>query len=601
MAAALIVASCVCAFSQDDAPANPPDLILINASIYNPHGRGIRAEALAIKDGKIRNLGSTQYISGTAGPQTKVIDAGGRMVLPGLIDSHIHFLEGCLTLDQVHLEDAKSLDEVLQRVRAYAKAHPEKRWILGRGWSYALFGPDKLPTRAMLDPAVSDRPVYLTGFDGHTRWANTKALEVAKITAKTADPKGGKIVRDAEGLPTGTLEEAPADALVRQAIPAPTRDEKLAALRQGLKLASSLGITMVEAAGGGGPDLSDWDNADLLDELRKSGELSVRFHLAQEIPPPALSDKQLQEIKTFSAQHNDDWINAGAAKFFLDGVIETHTAAMLEPYADSPGQSGQLFWDPEKYKQAVATLDKEGIQILTHAIGDRAVRLSLDAYENAEKVNDSAPEIRPVLASEAAKLPKDPNRRPLGQHRVEHIETIAASDIPRFGKLGVIASFQPLHAYPDNDTLDVWAKAVGPERAQRAWAWKSIWDGHGYIAFGSDWPVVSMNPFEGMQTAITRQPADGKPADAFVPEQKLSMQNTIFAYTSLAAYAGKRSFEGLLEPRMLGDFVILSQDLFKAAPSDIGKTQALLTVVDGRVVYQAPNTSFTPSAPPPAK
>jgi predicted amidohydrolase YtcJ len=595
----LPLALCSLGMAQNETENKVPDLILIHGNIFvgRPSERGLRAEGLAVKNGKIINTGNSEYISSLAGPQTKVLDAGGRLVLPGIVDSHVHFLDGCLAMQQVQLDDAKSVDEVVERVKQYAKAHPEKRWILGRGWSYAIFGPDKLPTRQMLDAAVGDRPVYLTGFDGHTWWANTKALEIAKLTAKTPDPKGGKIVRDADGRPTGTLEEDPADALVRQAIPPPTKEEKLDALREGLKLASSLGITMVDSAGGGGPDLGDWENADLLDQLRKSGELTVRFHLAEEVRPPALTDQQLKEIKDFSTRYNDDWINAGAAKFFLDGVIETHTAAMIEPYSDQPKTSGDLFWEPDKYKQAVATLDKEGVQILTHAIGDRAVRLALDAYENAEKLNDSAPEIRPKRASEALKIPRDPNKRPLGVNRIEHIETISESDIPRFGPLGVIASFQPLHAYPDKDTLDVWAKAVGPERVQRAWAWNSVWQNHGVLAFGSDWPVVSLNPWQGMQMAVTRQTTDGKPEGGFLPDERLKITDAVYAYTSLAAYASKRNFQGLLEPRRLADFVIVDQDVLNVPASNIGKSQALLTVVDGRIVYQAPGTDFAGQLP----
>jgi predicted amidohydrolase YtcJ len=252
----------------------------------------------------------------------------------------------------------------------------------------------------------------------------------------------------------------------------------------------------------------------------------------------------------------------------LDGVVEAHTAAMLEPYTDDPTQSGKLFWDPDKYKATVANLDARGLQIFTHAIGDKAVRLALDAYQNAAAVNHT----------------KD--ARP----RIEHIETITAEDIDRFGKLGVIASMQPLHSYPDDDTLGIWSRNIGPERASRAWVWRSIQAKGGALAFGSDWPVVTLNPWPGVQTALTRQTSEGNPPGGFIPQQRLSLEDTIRGYTLGAAFAGRREkTEGSLEPGKLADFILLDRDLFKIEPSEIDKTEVLITVVGGKVVYQSPN------------
>ena len=250
----------------------------------------------------------------------------------------------------------------------------------------------------------------------------------------------------------------------------------------------------------------------------------------------------------------------------LDGVVEAHTAAMLAPYSDDPSQTGKLFWDPAKYTQAVAELDRRGLQIFTHAIGDKAVRLALDAYQNATETNHTN------------------DARP----RIEHIETISAQDVPRFGKQGVIASFQPLHAYPDDDTLNIWARNVGPERAQRAWVWHSIETTGGRLAFGSDWPVVTLNPWPGVQNALTRQTTDGNPPGGFVPSERISLEDTIKAYTLSAAFAGRREkTEGSLEPGKLADLIVLSQDLFKVKPSEIAKTEVLLTIVGGKVVYRS--------------
>jgi predicted amidohydrolase YtcJ len=249
-------------------------------------------------------------------------------------------------------------------------------------------------------------------------------------------------------------------------------------------------------------------------------------------------------------------------------VVEAHTAAMLAPYSDDPSQSGKLFWDPDQYKATVAALDSRGLQIFTHAIGDRAVRLALDAYQNAAEVNHTQ------------------DTRP----RIEHIETISAQDIDRFGKLGVVASMQPLHSYPDEDTLSIWARNIGPERAKRPWVWRSIEQKGGVLAFGSDWPVVTLNPWPGVQTAVTRQTSDGEPVGGFVPQQRLSLDDTIRAYTLGAAFAGRREkTEGSLETGKLADFIVLDRDLFKIEPSEIGKTQVLLTVVGGKVVYESPN------------
>jgi hypothetical protein len=314
----------------------------------------------------------------------------------------------------------------------------------------------------------------------------------------------------------------------------------------------------------------DFEYLDLYDELRKRGELSLRFYIAYFLDPPGLTPQITTLIENARRKYssNDDWIEGGVVKTMLDGVVEAHTAAMLAPYSDDPTQSGKLFWDPDKYKATVADLDARGLQIFTHAIGDKAVRLALDAYQNAAEVN------------------KTKDARP----RIEHIETISAVDVERFGRLGVIASMQPLHSYPDDDTLNIWARNVGAERASRPWVWRSIQAKGGALAFGSDWPVVTLNPWRGVQTAVTRQTSEGEPPGGFVPQQRLSLEDTIRAYTLGAAFAGRREkSEGSLEPGKLADFILLDQDLFKIEPSEIGKTEVLFTMVGGKIVYQSSN------------
>ena len=543
------------------------DLILIHARIYTVNPAHTWAEALAIRDGKLLAVGTDKEIEQYRRPDTTVIDAKERLVLPGLTDCHVHFLDGSFALRQIDLEDAKDLAEIQRRVKAYADVHTHDAWLLGRGWSYPLFPPTGLPNKKDLDAIIADRPVYLEGFDGHSWWANSKALESAHITKDTPDPPGGAIVRDPNtGEPTGAIKEDAADALVRRAIPDPGREAKLKALRAGLKHANELGITRVHVMGGINPGEGDLSDADLLAELRKNGELTVRFYLAYRVEPPRVTDEQIAEIERARERYHDDWIAAGGVKFFMDGVIETHTAAMLQPYSDDPSLSGQLLWDPERYKNFVAELDRRGIQVFTHAIGDRAIQTALDAYENAARVNQT----------------KD------AWHRIEHIEDVAASDIARFGKLRVIASMQPLHAYPDDDTLTVWARNVGPERALRGWAWHSIQAAGGVLAFGSDWPVVTLSPWPGLQNAVTRQTTAGEPEGGWIPSERLSIEDAIKGYTINAAYAGHREkSEGSLEPGKIADLIVVSQDLFKVDPARIRNTEVLLTMVGGKVVYRS--------------
>jgi predicted amidohydrolase YtcJ len=539
--------------------ADIADLVVVHGKVYTANPAQPWAQAIAVHGGKILAVGNDADVEKLRSTGTKVIDAGGRLVLPGFVDCHIHFLEGSLSLGQVNLEGAKDVADIQQRLREYATKHAGNDWILGRGWDYAMFGAAALPDKKDLDTLFPDRPVFLAGYDGHTSWANSKALALAGITKDTPDPTNGVIVRDPSTREaTGALKES-ADRLVSRVVPKPTRAEKLAALRAGMQWANRHGLTRVHSAGG------DFEELDLFDELRRHGDLSVRFYIAYFQDPPELRKKDLDAMEAARKKFHDEWIDTNTVKFMVDGVVESHTAAMLDPYTDDPSLKGKLFWEPDKYKAAVAELDRRGFQLFTHAIGDYGIRTALDGYENAENLNHT----------------KD--RRP----RIEHIETSSAADIPRFGRLGVIASMQPLHSDPNDDTLNVWARNIGPDRASRAWVWKSIADQGGHLAFGSDWPVVTLNPWVGMQTAVTRQTSEGKPEEGFVPSQRLIVAEAVKAYTIGAAFAGRREkTEGSLEPGKVADLIIVSQNIFEIDPHQIGKTEVVTTLVGGRVVYE---------------
>jgi predicted amidohydrolase YtcJ len=561
-------------------PSTAADMVIVNARIYTVNPQQPWADALAIVGDRIVAVGSMLDIAASRGPSTRAIDAQGHLVLPGFTDCHIHFLDGSLSLLQVNLDEAKTVGEIQRKVKAYADAHPDLPWVLGRGWNYAVFNPSGLPDKSYLDQIIPDRPVYLESFDGHTWWANSKALQLAGVTRDTSDPAGGTIVRDARtGEPTGAIKEDAADDVVRRVIPPPGHEQVVAALLGGMREANRAGLVRAISPDGVSMRGGDFRALEVYDELRRSGRLTVRFDIALRLQPPALTKDDVQRIEGARGRYHDDWLSAGKAKFFLDGVIETRTASMLAPYVDD-SRSGALLWDPVQYRDAVSQLDRQGVQIFTHAIGDRAIRLALDAYENAQKANQTHD----------------------ARHRIEHIEDASAPDILRFGKLGVIASFQPLHAYPDEDVLRIWSGNIGPERAQRGFAWRSVANAGGALAFGSDWPIVTLNPWPGVQNAVTRQTTAGDPPGGWLSKERISLDDAIKGYTLGAAFAGHREkTEGSLEPGKVADLIVLSQDLFKIEPSGIAKTEVLLTMVGGKVVYRSSAWPATSAAVPEAK
>jgi hypothetical protein len=550
--AVTFIAGLIVGAQRDDD--GPVDLIIVNGKVFTGEDAG--AEAVAVQGNKVLRVGSNREIQRLARAQTAVIDAKGGSVLPGFNDAHLHLLSGGLALDQVSLGEATTLDGVRDTIKAWADANPSHAWIRGRGWLYGAF-PGGLPTRQILDQLVGDRPAYFVSYDGHTGWANSAALKAAGITRRTASPTNGVIVKDARGEPTGALKEA-AMSLMSQALPVPTREEKLSALRAAVVEANSVGITSVQNAGGSAADL------DLYDALRRAGDLTVRVYQALTVDATVTPDR-LDAMDEAREQFGDDpLLKTGAVKVMADGVVETRTAAMLAPY-EGTTERGATRLTPEDMTRLVTELDRRGWQVMTHAIGDAAVREALDAYEAAEQADE-----------------RDESSR----HRVEHLETPDAEDLPRFARLGVVASIQPVHGQPQEPT-DPWAANLGPERAARGWRSASLLKSGAPLAYGSDWPVAPLDPLRGIFVAVNRTDVAGEPEGGWTPDEKVSLADAIRAFTSGAAWA---SFDdqrkGTLARDMLADIVILSEDVFALPPEKLLEAEVVMTIMDGKVVYR---------------
>jgi predicted amidohydrolase YtcJ len=536
------------------------DLIVINGRVYAADGGEDLAEAVAVRGNKVIRVGSNREIQRLKRAQTIVVDAKGGAVVPGFNDAHAHLVNGGLSLDQVSLDDAKTIDEIKDTIRVWSESHPEREWITGRGWYYQPFG-GAMPSRQMLDALVPDRPAYLIAYDGHTGWANSKALTLAGITRATKAPANGVIVKDPRtGEPTGALKEA-AMALMSAAAPKPTEEDRMAAVRAAIDEAHRFGITSVQDAGGTAADL------EILDRLRKRGELTLRVYQALRADA-TLSETTLEELELVRTRFADDpMLKAGAIKLVADGVIESHTAAMIEPYANRPATKGDARFTAEQLNKVVSMLDKRGWQVMTHAIGDAAVRMTLDAYQAAAAANP------------------EPERG--RRHRIEHIETVDPTDVARFGTLGVVASFQPVHATPSPTPGDVWSTNIGDERASRGWMWTSIAKAKGRLSFGSDWPVMTIDPLKGLHVATTRTTEDGLPEGGWIPSERLPLRKAIDAYTRDAAWA---SFDdqrkGMLARDMLADLVVLTDDIFSGPRSRLTATEVAVTIADGKIVYR---------------
>jgi predicted amidohydrolase YtcJ len=558
---------------QSNVVSGLADLVITNAKIYSP---GNNHDSLAIKSNRILAVGSETDIKTLVGPQTTQLNAKGCSVTPGFHDSHVHFLSGSIGLTQVDLADADSVEELEKRIVAFSQRAPNEACIVGRGWVYGTFQ-GGLPNKAILDRIVPNKPAVMKCYDGHTLWVNTRALQAANITRDTPDPEGGIIVRDPVTMePTGVLKEA-AQTLMDNVIPKPTRSDKLSALRKGMAEAHRFGITSVFDAG------VDREELELYESLRADGELNLRFTFAL-TSRRNMSESDANQLT--SLRREFPRLDIPAVKLFVDGVIESHTAVMLADYANKPSR-GLPETSQEDLNRIIELLDRRGWQIVVHAIGDGGIRMTLDAIERAQQLNP---------------VPSTPRR-----HRLEHIESISTADIGRFGSLGVMASMQPYHANPNSNIFGVWAANLGSDRASRAWVWKSIQDAGGVIAFGSDWPVVSLDPRLGMHTALTRQTLQGKPDEGFLSSQRLPLAPVLNAYTYGSAFAeNEEGQKGALVAGSLADVVIWDRDLFSLPVDQVHTANVRMTILDGRVVFQQkepgglPTSSFDTKSDSPA-
>jgi len=533
---------------------NSADLLITNAAVYTVDETTPRAEAVAVRGNRIVFVGSAAEANEWRSAQTKVFDGAGCTLLPGLIDSHFHLQWGSLKLDDLQLWNAETMADVAALIRAYAAANPQRDWLIGAQLRYKVITPEQPLTRQFLDSLVADRPLYLVAYDGHTAWANTEALRRAGILHGRELPPGHAIVMEPTGgTATGELREWEALRPIKDLLPEKTAAQKQTLLRQGLALCAQHGITSVH-------NMDSWDDslANYL-ALEAANKLTVRLYVPYSFTPE-LPLTALQEAANWKRQYQGPYVRAGAVKFFMDGVIESGTALMVDDYAGQPGNRGGSLYTAAQFNELARTADQLGLQMTVHCCGDGAVKRTLDGYEYALREN---------------------GRRD-SRHRIEHIEVIDAPDIARFAKLGVIASMQPLHA-PPVPSSDVWAEQVGPERWLRSFAWRTLREAGAHLIFGSDWPVVTLDPMLGFAAALNRQPWTPDQ-----PVQRQTLAETIQSYTRDAAYVEFQAHEkGMIRVGMLADLVLFSADLFALPPEQITTAKPVLTVCNGQVVYEA--------------
>jgi predicted amidohydrolase YtcJ len=540
-------------------PAERADLILTNAAVVTMAEGHPRAEAVAVAGGRILFVGDSEAAARLRGDSTRVLDLGGRTVLPAFQDSHIHLVMGGVELLACNLSELGTKEAVYARIGEYAAAHPELAWVTGGGWALPLF-PQANPRKEDLDALVPDRPCVLDAADGHSAWANSRALAIAGITKDTPDPAGGRIEREpATGEPTGTLRESAA-GLVERHVPELAPEDYVRGLKAGLALANRYGVaSIIEAR-------ADEDILGAYAALDRAGELSVRVLASLHVD----TGRGLSEAGRLAAlrpRFEGARLKATAAKIFIDGVMESHTAALLEPYVDRPGDRGTPLLEPRDFDALAVALDRAGFQIHVHAIGDRAVRMSLDAFEAAGRAN---------------------GYRDM-RHHIAHLELIDPADIPRFRRLGVTANFQSLWAYPDTYITDLTLPILGPGRSRWLYPIGSVARTGALIAGGSDWSVSSMNPLEAIEVALTRRGPDDPPGEAWIPEERTDLETMLRAYTANGAWLSRdERTRGALAPGLAADLIVLDKDLFAVPAHEISRIRVLWTLLDGRTVYRDP-------------
>ncbi len=535
-------------------PTVPADLIIKNTAVYTMASPD-KAEAIAIRGDKIVFVGSNAEVDKFDGDSTEVLDLGGRMVMPAFRDAHVHPQSG-IGLSDCHFEDLETPKAVVDSVARCVAAAKPGEWVRGRGWALPVF-PNGNPNKALLDQIAPNNPVYLTAADGHSVWVNSKALALAGVTKATPDPVNGRIERDAAGNPSGTLREN-ANDLVSKFLPPYTLEQRKAGLVRALRLANELGITTLHEASAGPEALEAYAALD------QEGNLTARVIAAQYVDPEKPNSQVDSLVAWRQRFKGTKYYRPDAAKFFADGVIEAKTAATLAPYLNSGDNRGVANFRQGQLDTLMAAVDKAGIQIHVHAIGDRGIRMSLDSYERARQTNG----------------PRD--ARPI----ISHIQLFDPADIPRFKTLGVIASFQPLWAFADKYITDLTIPILGPERSRWLYPIGSMAKSGAVLASGSDWTVSSLNPLEAIQVAITRRGPSDSAGPAWIPEEVVDLTTMLKSYTTGAAYAGfDEKTNGTLEVGRAADLIVLDQDLYRIPATDIHKVRVLLTVMDGKRVY----------------
>ncbi|HLE72302.1 MAG TPA: amidohydrolase [Vicinamibacteria bacterium] len=544
------------------------DWVLRNGAIYTLDSKERWAQSLAVGGGTILYVGDDAGVEAFVGPESRVIELGGKMVLPGFIDSHSHPSGALIQAVAVSLYDLRSLEQYLEAVRRFAEENPDKQAVRGSGWSNALF-PVTGPMKEDLDAVVSDRPVQLGSGDGHSSWVNSKALELAGITRDTPDPEGGVIERDpSTGEATGTLRES-ATGLVAAVLPPFTMEERMAGLLAFQEMAAKDGVTTARVAAIGLSAAGDLDPSEVVayERLESEGKLRVRFRGSLLLPPDAPVER-IRELVAERERQKEGLFEIDAVKIFVDGVVEGETAYLLEPYLHRPDYRGELLWNPDHLKEMVAAADREGFIVHIHAIGDAATGLALDAFQFAREKNG----------------PRD------ARHQVTHLQLVTPSDVKRFASLAIIAVPQPFWFSKGGFYDAIEAPYLGEERASREYPMKSFFDAGVTVASASDFPVtIPFSPVVGMKMGITRSFDPANPEMVLGPEERVSLDQMIASFTRNGAFAARLEDRlGSLEVGKVGDVVVLDRNLFEVPTDQVGEAKVLLTLFEGREIYRAP-------------
>jgi predicted amidohydrolase YtcJ len=548
-------ASTIMVQSTQAPQSGPPlELVVTNARIWTGDPARPWAEALAVSGERIAALGTNAEIRGRAGASgARTFDARGRLVTPGFIDAHVHFLEGGFRLASVQLRDARTKEMFVERIAAFAGTIPPGTWITGGDWDHELWG-GTLPERSWIDGVTPDHPVWINRLDGHMALANTLALKLAGAARDVADVPGGAIERTASGELTGLLRDN-AMALVEKAVPPPSDAMTDRALEAAMDYVAARGVTSIHHMGSWG-DLASFERA------HRRGALRTRIYAGVPLPTWERLAARERQPPDGGPRFGDTWLRTGLLKGFVDGSLGSQTAAFHDPFTSKPGDRGLFVNEPDALHAWIAGADKAGLHVAVHAIGDRANAVLLDLFERVARQHGAR------------------DRR----FRIEHAQHLAPSDVPRFAALGVIASMQPYHAIDDGR----WAeRVIGPERIKTTYAFRSLLDAKAHLAFGSDWFVAPPTALEGIYAAVTRRTLDDRNPGGWVPGQKISVEEALRAYTVEGAYASyEEALKGTLTPGRLADFVVLERDLFTIPAEQIRDVAVDLTVIGGRVVFE---------------